>query len=59
MGILETCLPQHLALRCGGLRLTGATFAAVATASFLIRPMIIIIIIFLPHGSIIGIDEGS
>jgi hypothetical protein len=59
MGVLETCLPQHLALRRGGLRLAGATFAVVATTSILIRPLIIIIIIFHPRGSIIGIDGGS
>jgi hypothetical protein len=51
MGILETCLPQRLALRRDGLRLAGATFAAVATASILIRPLIIIIIIFTPAGA--------
>jgi hypothetical protein len=51
MDILETCLPQYLGLRCGSLRLAGATSAAVAATSLLIGPLVITIIIFCPVGA--------
>jgi hypothetical protein len=51
MGVLETCLPQHLGLRRTGLRHTGTTFVAIVTASLLIGPLTITIIIFGPAGA--------
>jgi hypothetical protein len=59
MGVLEIRSPQHLGLQSGGLRLTGITSIVVATASLLIRPLIITIIVSCPHRSIISIDRGS
>jgi hypothetical protein len=59
MVVLETCLPQHLGLRRGGLRRIVATSIAVATTGLLIRPLIITIIVFHPLRGIIDNSGGS
>jgi hypothetical protein len=38
MDVLETCLPQHLGLRRGGLRRTATTSIVVAATGLLIGP---------------------
>jgi hypothetical protein len=59
MDALETCLPQHLGLRRGGLRRTVTTSIVVAATSLLIGPLIITIIIFHPLRGIIGNGRRS
>jgi hypothetical protein len=59
MDVLETCLPQHLGLRRGGLRHTITTSITVVTTGLLIERLIITIIIFHPLRGIIGNDGGS
>jgi hypothetical protein len=59
MDIIETCLPQHLGLRCGGLRRTIATSIAVAAIGLLIGPLVITIIVFCPLRGIIDSGGGS
>jgi hypothetical protein len=59
MSVLETRLSQHLGLRCDSLSLTDATSAVVAAASLLIGPLIITIIIFCPHRSIVDVGGGG
>jgi hypothetical protein len=59
MDVLETCLPQHLGLRRGGLRRTVTTSTVDATTGLLIGPLIITITIFLPLKSIISSGRGS
>jgi hypothetical protein len=58
MGVLETRLPQHLGLRRTDLRHTGATFIAIVTASLLIGPLTITIIIFGPAGASSAMAEA-
>jgi hypothetical protein len=50
MVVLETCLPQHLGLRRGGLRRTITTSIAVVATGLLIGRLIITIIVFAPSG---------
>jgi hypothetical protein len=59
MDALETCLPQHLGLRRGGLRRTVTTSIVVAATSLLIGPLIITIIMFHPLRGIISNGRGS
>jgi hypothetical protein len=59
MNVLETCLPQHLGLRRGGLRRTVITSIVVAAIGLLIGPLIITIIVFHPLRGIVGNGGGS
>jgi hypothetical protein len=59
MDVLETCLPQHLGVRCGGLKRTVTTSIAIAANGLLIGHLIIIIIIFCPLRGIIDSGGGS
>jgi hypothetical protein len=59
MDVLDTCLPQHLSLRRGGLRRTVTTFITDVATGLLIGPLIITIIIFCPLMGIVVNGGGS
>jgi hypothetical protein len=59
MDVLQTCLPQHLGLRRGGLRLTVTTSIVIVATGLVIGSMIITIIVFRHHNSISSHEFGA